>query len=110
MEGDGGEGLRVSPGLPVLRPGTHELPEALPEACGQQAVDDGIDCWAEVEEEPRHYVHVLVDVVHDVCPVADGTPQEALDVEGRPAEPKDGHHDDWIRTEKWVRTTGTMLG
>lgn len=93
IQRDLGERWRVSARVAVLGPGAHEFSEALPEACGEQAVDDGVDCWAEVEEEPRHNVHVLVNFVHQIRPVADGTPQEPLYVEGRPADSEDGNHD-----------------
>lgn len=93
IQPDLGEGWGVSPRVPVLRLGAHQFSEALPEACGEQAVDDGIDCWAEVEEEAGHDVDVLVNAVHQIRPVADGTPQEPFYVEGRPAEPEDGDHD-----------------
>lgn len=48
---------------------------------------------------------VLVNIVHQIRPVADGTPQEPLYVEGRPADPEHGNHDGYIRTKKRVSTT-----
>lgn len=84
---------RVPDGAGVLGLGAHQLAEALPEARGEQAVDDRVDCRAEVEEDAGEQVHVLVDVVHQVRPLGDGAPQEPLDVEGRPAHSERGHHD-----------------
>lgn len=73
--------------------GAHEFSKALPEPRGEQAVDDGVDRRAEVEEDARQDVDVLINVVHQVGPLADGTPQEALDVERRPAHSEHCHHD-----------------
>lgn len=89
-----GEHLRRVPdraGVLGLR--AHQLAETLPEARGEQAVDDRVDRRAEVEEDTRQQVDVLVDVVHQVRPLSDGAPQEPLDVEGRPAHSKRRHHD-----------------
>lgn len=83
----------VSDRAVILRLGAHKFSETLPEPCGEQAVDDGVDCWAEVEEDARHDVDVLINVMHQISPLADGTPQEPLDVEGRPADAKHCNHD-----------------
>lgn len=84
---------RVPDGAGVLGLRAHQLAEALPEARGEQAVDDGVDRRAEVEEDAREQVDVLVDVVHQVRPLGDGAPQDPLDVEGRPAHSERRHHD-----------------
>ena len=43
---------------------------------------------------------VLINVVHQIGPLADGTPQEPLDVKGRPADSEHCNHDRWrIRSE-----------
>lgn len=94
---------RVSDQAAVLGLEAHELPETLPEARGEQVVDDGVDGWAEVEEDARHDVDVLVNVVHQVGPLADGTPQEPLGVEGSPADSEHGHDDGWrVKVREWV--------
>lgn len=94
------EWRRVFDGAVVLRRGAHEVSETLPEPRGDQAVDDRIDCRAEVKEDARHDVDVLINVVHQVSPLADGTPQESLDVKGRPADSKHCNHDCWRFRER----------
>ena len=88
--------------------GAHKLTKALPETCGEQAVDDGVDGRAEVEEHTRQDVETLVDDMHQVCPLADGTPQQAGNVEGRPADPEHCHHNGWEEGRKEGRKEGRM--
>lgn len=43
---------------------------------------------------------ILINVVHQIGPLADGAPQEPLDVKGRPADSEHCNHDRWrIRSE-----------
>lgn len=93
IQQDFGKSRRVSDRAVVVRLEAHELSETLPEPCGEQTVDDGIDRRAEVEEDARQDVDVLINIVHQVGPLADGTPQEPLDVKGRPADAEHSHHD-----------------
>lgn len=86
-------GWGVSNRAAVVRVRADQLPETFPEASGEQAVDDGVDGRAEVEKDAGEDVDVLINVVHQVGPVTDGTPQEPLNVKGRPAESKYRHHD-----------------
>ena len=88
---DLGKGRGLPPRGALLHLSADELTETLPEARGEQVVDDGVDGGAEVEHDAGQDVDALVDAVQEVGPPADGTPEEALDVEGSPAEAEHNH-------------------
>lgn len=71
---------------------TNQATETLPEACGQQAVDEWVDGRAEVEEDPREDVDVLEGGVHGICPLRDRAPQQTVHMEGGPTDGKHHHH------------------
>lgn len=87
----------VSDRVIVLPLGTNKFSKTLSEPRGEQAVDDRVDCRAEVEEDARQDVDILINVVHQVGPLADRAPQKTLDVKGCPADSKHCHHDCWRR-------------
>lgn len=47
---------------------------------------------------------VLINVVHQIGPLADGTPQEPLDVERRPADSKHGDNDRYSSKKNEIET------
>lgn len=68
-----------------------DLPEHLPEAGGHEAVEDGVDRRAEVEEDPGDDVDVLEDQVVVAGPGVYEAPHETVNVEGSPADAKNNH-------------------
>lgn len=70
---------------------TRDLLEHLPEAGGHEAVEDGVDRRAEVEEDPGDDVDVLEDQVVVAGPGVYEAPHETVNVEGSPADAKNNH-------------------
>ncbi len=59
---------------------THHLTEHFSEAWRHEVIQDGIDHWAQVEEDTRKKMHVLKDMVVLCSPVIDVAPHDTIDV------------------------------
>lgn len=101
----GGCGVFSSGGVFCM--GADEIPEAFPEACGEQVIDNGVDCRAEVEEDAGKEVHTLVHSLVEICPdrpLHDAAPQEPVNVERCPADGKHQHDHSYITTDSENRS------
>lgn len=79
------------------------LTEHFSEAWRHEVVEDGVDHWAQVEEDAGGQVDELEYTVPISCPLVNVAPHDAVDMEWRPANPKHDHQHNWKNAFKYMK-------